>query len=105
MTLRGRAGGVATIHAVKTPRPTDEGAIFAPAKIVTESLPARQNLLRAVKTPRPTDEGAIFAPAKIVPESLPARQIRSSYRRNRAHCLTTTSPHNKQIDELLTKNL
>ena len=32
MTLRGRAGGVATIHAVKTPRPTSEGTIFAPCK-------------------------------------------------------------------------
>ena len=41
MTLRGRAGGVATFHAVKTPRPTDEGAIFAPAKIVPESFRAR----------------------------------------------------------------
>ena len=35
-SLRGRAGGVATIHAVKTPRPTSDGAIFAPAKIVPE---------------------------------------------------------------------
>ena len=68
-SLRGRAGGVATKFLVdKTPRPTDEGAIFAPAKIVPESLPARQNILRVDKTPRPTSEGAIFAPAKIVPE-------------------------------------
>ena len=71
MTLRGRAGGVATFHADKTPRPTDEGGIFAPAKIVPESLPARQNLLRVDKTPRPTSDGAIFAPAKIVPELFP----------------------------------
>ena len=71
VTLRGRAGGVATLHADKTPRPTDEGAIFAPAKIVTESFPARQNILRVDKTPRPTSEGAIFAPAKIVPELFP----------------------------------
>ena len=36
-SLRGRAGGVATkVHVVKTPRPTSEGAIFAPAKIVPE---------------------------------------------------------------------
>ena len=42
VTPRGRAGGVATkLSVVKTPRPTDEGAIFAPAKIVTESLSAR----------------------------------------------------------------
>ena len=41
-SLRGRAGGVATkFHVVKTPRPTSEGAIFAPAKIVPELFPAR----------------------------------------------------------------
>ena len=36
-SLRGRAGGVATkLSVVKTPRPTSDGAIFAPAKIVPE---------------------------------------------------------------------
>ena len=71
MTPRGRAGGVATIHAVKTPRPTSDGAIFAPAKIVPELFLVRQNILRVDKAPRPTSEGAIFAPAKIVPELFP----------------------------------
>ena len=42
-SLRGRAGGVATKFLVdKTPRPTSEGTIFAPAKIVPERMPLRR---------------------------------------------------------------
>ena len=44
LTPRGRAGGVATTRADKTPRPTCDGAIFAPCKNRDGAFPRPTNL-------------------------------------------------------------